>query len=76
MDEIEKHVAKSIGRYKSGGHASVTTSKKDPMHHAKTNLTDAQIQDFDRFYFSNYPDLAEKYLSRYDTRDVDLDSRK
>lgn len=76
IEDIDEHVARSIGRYTSGGHVSETTEDRNPMHHAKENLTVEQIRDFDRFYFSEYPALASKYLSRYDTRDMDDDELK
>lgn len=67
-NDINKHVNRSIGLYKEGGHSSSTPESKDTMKHAKENLTRKQIRDFDKYYSSNYPKIFEKYLSRYDTR--------
>jgi len=67
-DNIQQHVRRSIGLYKSGGHSSTTPKRKDPMHHARSHLTPDQIRAFDEYYSTKYPLVFSKYLNRYDTR--------
>ncbi len=68
LGDIETHKANSVQAYKRGGHRSESSSTNDLQHHAKSKLTPEQVQAFDTFYFSRYPEIANKYLARYDTR--------
>ncbi|VEP15951.1 hypothetical protein H1P_390019 [Hyella patelloides LEGE 07179] len=75
IDKLDYHFQNSVSSYTLGGygHASVTTSTKSLDHHSKSNLTPKQILEFDDFYFSNFPHLSQKYLSRYDKRKATSD---
>lgn len=68
INEIDNHVSRSVSLYKKGGHSSSTYDEKDPMYHAKKNLTKPQIRKFDEYFSSRFPDVYRTYLSRYDTR--------
>ena len=68
LKDLDVHFQESIEAYTTGGHSSETSSTKDIRFHAKTKLTPAQVKDFDEFYFSRYPAIANKFLYRYDTR--------
>lgn len=68
LEEIDKHVRRSVELYKGGGHSTSTPKKKDSMYHAKRNLTENQINKFDDFFSKKFPRLYKDYLSKYDTR--------
>lgn len=68
LKDLDVHIQKSVNAYTGGGHSSETALKKDVKFHAKSKLKPAQVTDFDEFYFSRYPYIANKYLRRYDTR--------
>lgn len=68
LEDIDVHFQNSVNAYTRGGKRSETSSTKDVSFHAKTKLTLDQVKEFDEFYFSRCPDLANKYLRRYDTR--------
>lgn len=68
LQDIKTHEAASVQVYKGGGHRSESSFSKDLKYHAKTKLTPDQMKEFDEFYFSRYPEIANKYLTRYDTR--------
>ena len=68
LEDIDVHFQNSVIAYTRGGRRSETSSTKDVRFHAKTKLTPDQVKEFDEFYFSRYPDLANKYLRRFDTR--------
>ena len=74
IEELDEHFQKSVSSYNLGGygHATVTASTKSLQHHSNSNLNPGQVVEFDEFYFENFPDLAEKYLSRYDQRESRL----
>ena len=68
LQDIETHQSASVQVYKKGGHKSESLHSKDLNHHAKAKLTPGQVREFDEFYFSRYPEIAHKYLARYDKR--------
>ena len=68
LQNIKTHESASVQAYNRGGHKSESWYSKDLSHHAKTKLTREQVREFDEFYFSRYPEIANKYLVRYDTR--------
>lgn len=68
IKNLDYHFQKSVEAYCKGGHISASMRNKDLKFHAKKYLTRQQEEDFDHFYFQHYPVLAEKYLTRYDTR--------
>lgn len=68
LEEIDRHVHRSVEFYKGGGHSTSNPKKKDPMYHAKRNLTENQINKFDDFFSEKFPRLYKAYLSKYDTR--------
>jgi len=65
IDNLDSHYEESVARYKSNGHDSVTSSSKKLNYHTEENLSNDQAKSFDDYYFSRYPEIAEKYLSRY-----------
>lgn len=68
LKNIDQHFEGSIQAYTKGGHLSETSSTKDFKYHSRTALTPAQVEEFDQYYFTQYPGIAEKYLRRYNTR--------
>ncbi|MFQ5965699.1 MAG: hypothetical protein ACE5KZ_15610 [Candidatus Scalinduaceae bacterium] len=68
LEDIDVHFQYSVNVYTREGHCSETSSTKDVRFHAETKLTPDQVKEFDEFYFSRYPDLSNKYLLRYNTR--------
>lgn len=71
LANIDEHRKKSVNAYTSGGHDSFTGSSRSLNHHAKSNLRPEQITEFDEYYFTNFPELAQKYLARYDKRTLE-----
>ena len=69
---IDEHYRKSIAAYTSAGHTSESAKGKSLDHHAQSKLSKEQIVEFDDYYFNKYESLAEKYLTRYDTRNESL----
>ena len=68
LQNIKTHQSASVKAYEGGGHKSESLYSKDLNYHAKTKLTPDQVRAFDRFYFSRYPEIANKYLARYYTQ--------
>lgn len=68
LNSMDNHIKMSVQAYTKKAHSSDTSKSKDLSYHAKTKLTPEQVQDFDNFYFTQYPELAQKYLRRYGTR--------
>ena len=68
LKDIDQHFKRSVKAYTRTGHSSETSSSKDFKFHSRTALTAEQIVEFDQFYFSRYPRIANKYLRRYDAR--------
>lgn len=72
IDNVEEHQKASVNAYtKYGKTRSFTGKSKSLDHHSKSNLTPEQILEFDEYYFTNYPELANKYLTRYDKRKLE-----
>ncbi len=65
---LDEHYEASVSSYTKSGHDSFTAGTKRMDYHSKSNLTPEQINEFDDYYFNNYPKLAKKYLARYDKR--------
>jgi hypothetical protein len=66
LEDLPAHAKKSVNAYTATTHTSET--KQNPTNfnfHASKNLTPAQRIAFDEYYRKQYPDLFEKYLSRY-----------
>jgi hypothetical protein len=68
LRDIDIHFKQSVKAYTKTKHSSETSSSKDLKFHSRTALTPQQIEEFDRFYFTGYPVVADKYLRRYDSR--------
>ena len=68
LEDIETEFQNSVDAYTRLVHTSETALTKDISFHAKTKLNPDQVEQFDEFYFSRYPDIANRYLSLYDTR--------
>lgn len=67
IDEIDNHSGNSISAYTAGGHSSETTTSNDTKAHAKKLLTEDQKVEFDNYYKTRFPALAQRYLKRYFT---------
>jgi len=65
LNTIEEHFKRSVTAYTSLGHTSETTQNKDLEAHAKALLTKEQQQEFDDYFLTKYPALAQTYLKRY-----------
>jgi hypothetical protein len=68
LGDLDFHFDQSVDAYTQKSKTSDTSATRDLRFHAKTKLKPDQIRQFDEFYFSQYPSLANQYLSRYDTR--------
>jgi len=66
LDNLTEHSKKSVNAYTATTHESET--KLNPTNfkfHSAKNLTPAQQLEFDQYYREHYPELFEKYLSKY-----------
>lgn len=68
IEDHDRHFRDSVKVYTSGGHRSETAATKNLRFHSETELTEWQIAEFDEYFFSRFSYLANKYLSRYDSR--------
>lgn len=68
LKNLDFHFSQSVQAYTRKKKVSYTASSKNLTFHADTKLRSDQVQEFDEFYFSRYPSLAQTYLHRYDTR--------
>lgn len=70
---IEERYSESVTLYRAGGHTSETSCTKNMHAHADRLLRPQQLMQFDDYFFKKFPELAQKYLGRYDMRTRSLD---
>lgn len=65
VNHIEENFNASVSAYTAGGHSTETAKTRSITAHANTLLTDTQRKEFDAYFKTKYPNLAQKYLKRY-----------